>query len=182
MFFTKKEYDKVGRLFVLLCCFVFTFVCCSCWGNGHFDGSGHIVVLQNLSKYKNPITCKIEGMKMHIFGDDVDVPILPFYFQCFSRVFLNAPNKYYRVYHFILENETVFVTYKFPLTMGVGAVDENSDFVIIESEESLTFYYNRKPVDGFTVEQKPFSKKIKFEYSDKLFDLKKEEGACYYMR
>ena len=73
-------------------------------------------------------------------------------------------------------------TYKFPLTYGIGAVDENTDFVIIESEEFVAFYYNRKPVDGFNVVQNPFSKKILFEQRDDLFDLIKNDGACYYMR
>ena len=73
-------------------------------------------------------------------------------------------------------------TYKFPLTYGIGAVHENSDFVIIESEESVTFYYSREPVDGFTIEQNPFSKKIKFEHTDKFFDLWEKEGVCYYRR
>lgn len=173
------------RLFVLMCCFVFVFICCSCWGDGHFDGSGHLVLLQNSSKHKNPVACKIEGGRVFVLGDDVNIPIIPFYIQCFSRVFLNAPNKYYRVYHFILEKdvgEKIFLSYKFPLTMGVGAIKENSDFVIIEKDDAIKIYYNREPVGGFIVEHNPFSKKILIEYSETLFYLKTVDGACFYNR
>lgn len=143
---------------------------CSCgfwWGT--FRGSGYKLFLKNLKK---PIACRIEGKRLFLLGDDVHVPYFSF-------------KEEYRVYHILYENDSGrknIATYKFPLTYGIGAVDENTDFVIIESEESVTFYYSREPVDGFTVEQNPFSKKIKFEHTDKFFDLWKKEGVCYYRR
>jgi hypothetical protein len=68
------------------------------------------------------------------------------------------------------------------MTYGVGAVSENSDFVIKESSDSITIYYNKEPVDGFNIEQNPFSKKLKIERKNKLYDLMNMYGNCYYRR
>ena len=162
-----------SNMFKLTFLAISLFFFCSCgfwWGT--FQGSGYKLFLQKTAKNKQPIACRIEGKRLFLFGEDVHVPYFSFKAE-------------YRVYHILYENESdrkSIATYKFPLTYGIGAVDENADFVIIESEEFVAFYYNRKPVDGFNVVQNPFSKKILFEQRDDLFDLIKNDGACYYMR
>ena len=116
--------------------------------------------------------CNIEEKRIFLWGEDTKVPYFSFKDE-------------YRVYHILFENNVKkenIVTYKFPLTYGAGAIEENTDIVIVETQESITIYYNREPVGGFIVEQNPFSKKLRIEYRDRLFDLKREVGSCYYKK
>jgi hypothetical protein len=166
-----KEVALILLLFLM--CF-----CCGCRGGGHFDGDKNILVLQKNPKYKKTVACRIEDKRVAIFEDDLDVSIFQLYFDFTTTL--------YRVYHFFVEEKLgerrVFITYKFPMTYGVGAVSENSDFVIKESSDSITIYYNKEPVDGFNIEQNPFSKKLKIERKNKLYDLMNMYGNCYYRR
>ncbi len=116
--------------------------------------------------------CNIEGKRIFLYGEDTNVPYFSFKDE-------------YRVYHILSEdssNKEYIATYKFPMTYGVGAIAENTDIAIVETQENITIYYSREPVGGFIIEQNPFSKKLRTEFRDQLFDIKSVDGACYYKK
>ena len=81
---------------------------------------------------------------MSRLGEDVDVS--------FWRLFIWGAKGVYRVYHIVYETESQekkFLTYKFPLTLGIGAIAENTDIIIEENADSIVIYYNKEPSDGF---------------------------------
>ena len=149
----------------MLLCFLF-------WNGGHFKGVGTSPFRQHLSQKDNNMACSIDGTKLFLIGDDVDVS--------FFQMYAISGFKAYRFYHvFVIderENRINLITYKFPLTTGIGAIIENTDMIIENSSDAITIYYDKEPVDGFVIENNPFHKKIQFE---KLDNLKKNEGICY---
>lgn len=154
--------------FPMLLCFLF-------WNGGHFKGVGASPFRQHLSQKDNSMACSIDGTKLFLIGDDVDVS--------FFQMYAISGFKAYRFYHVFFidetENRINFITYKFPLTTGVGAIIENTDMIIENSSDTITIYYDKEPIDGFLLEHNPFSKKILFERLDNLKSLKKHEGVCY---
>jgi hypothetical protein len=154
---------------LILVAVVLFFSSCGVWW-GTFRGIGFIPFFQNSTKEMKTTICNIEEKRIFLWGEDTKVPYFSFKDE-------------YRVYHILFENNVKkekIVTYKFPLTYGAGAIEENTDIVIVETQENITIYYNREPVGGFIVEQNPFSKKLRIEYRDRLFDLKRDVGSCYY--
>lgn len=156
----------------LFCLFVML-LCYFCWNGGYFEGFEKEFFVR-YSELKDEISvCEIEQNKISKFGETIDT--------AFLRLFVYGTHGLYRVYHIIYENsqgEANFLTYKFPLTLGIGAIVEDTDLVIEESVDAITIYYNRKPLNKFEIEHNPFSKKIKFEYKNDLSEMKKKEGSC----
>lgn len=147
------------------------FSSCGIWW-GTFPGIGYIPFFQHSSKNMKTTICNIEGKRIFLFGEDTNVPYFSFKDE-------------YRVYHILSEdssNKEYIATYKFPMTYGVGAIAENTDIAIVETQENITIYYSREPVGGFIIEQNPFSKKLRTEFHDQLFDIKSVDGACYYKK
>ena len=123
------------------------FSSCGIWW-GTFPGIGYIPFFQHSSKNMKTTICNIEGKRIFLFGEDTNVPYFSFKDE-------------YRVYHILSEdssNKEYIATYKFPMTYGVGAIAENTDIAIVETQENITIYYSREPVGGFIIEQNPFSK------------------------
>ncbi|SHK42487.1 MULTISPECIES: hypothetical protein [unclassified Fibrobacter] len=157
---------KLLFVFVLL----FFSSCGLLWGT--FLGIGYIPFFQFSSKNMKTTICNIEGKRIFLFGEDTNVPYFSF-------------KEEYRVYHILSEDSTnkeYIATYKFPLTTGIGAIVENTDIAIVETQEDITIYYNREPAGGFVIEQNPFSKKLRAEFRDRLFYIKSVDGACYYKK
>ena len=147
------------------------FSSCGIWW-GTFPGIGYIPFFQHSSKNMKTTICNIEGKRIFLFGEDTNVPYFSFKDE-------------YRVYHILSEdssNKEYIATYKFPMTYGVGAIAENTDITIVETQENITIYYSHEPVGGFIIEQNPFSKKLRTEFRDRLFDIKSVDGACYYKK
>ena len=147
------------------------FSSCGIWW-GTFPGIGYNPFFQYSSKNMKTTICNIEGKRIFLFGEDTNVPYFSFKDE-------------YRVYHILSEdssNKEYIATYKFPMTYGVGAIEENTDIAIVETQENITIYYSREPVGGFIIEQNPFSKKLRTEFHDRLFDIKSVDGACYYKK
>jgi len=151
------------------------FLCFLFWNGGHFKGAGTFSFRQNLSQTDNSMACSIERKKLFLIGEDVDAP--------FFQMYAISGFKVYRFYHvFFFDdagNRINFITYKFPLTTGIGAVIENTDMVIENSLNEIKIYYDKEPVDGFLLENNPFSKKIQFEKFGDLKNLKRDEGVCF---
>ena len=157
------------RLFFIVVMLFFS--SCGLWW-GTFRGIGLIPFYQYSIKDMKTSICSIEGKKIFLLGEDTNVPYFSFKDE-------------YRVYRILFEDNIdkgSFVMYKFPLTYGAGAIEENTDIVIVESQKKITIYYNRKPVGGFIIEQNSFSKKIEIDFRERLFDIKREDGACYYKK
>lgn len=155
-------------LFLILLCYFW-------WNGGFFKGSGEELLKQHSSMHENKeIACKIEEKRIALYGDDLDVSFL--------RLYVDRGWEVYRKFHVLYENENgekiSFITYEFPLTMGIGAIVENTEIAIEETPDSIKIYYNKEPSKGFIVENNPFSKKIQFEFSNELWKLKKREGVC----
>ena len=147
------------------------FSSCGIWW-GTFPGIGYIPFFQHSSKNMKTTICNIEGKRIFLFGEDTNVPYFSFKDE-------------YRVYHILSEdssNKEYIATYKFPMTYGVGAIAENTDIAIVETQENITIYYSHEPVGGFIIEQNPFSKKLRTEFRNRLFDIKSVDGACYYKK
>ena len=147
------------------------FSSCGIWW-GTFPGIGYIPFFQHSSKNMKTTICNIEGKRIFLFGEDTNVPYFSFKDE-------------YRVYHILSEdssNKEYIATYKFPMTYGVGAIAENTDIAIVETQGNITIYYSHEPVGGFIIEQNPFSKKLRTEFRDRLFDIKSVDGACYYKK
>ena len=147
------------------------FSSCGIWW-GTFPGIGYIPFFQHSSKNMKTTICNIEGKRIFLFGEDTNVPYFSFKDE-------------YRVYHILSEdssNKEYIATYKFPMTYGVGAIAENTDIAIVETQENITIYYSHEPVGGFIIEQNPLSKKVRTEFRNRLFDIKSVDGACYYKK
>ena len=157
------------KIFFIIVLLIFS--SCGIWW-GTFPGIGYIPFFQHSSKNMKTTICNIEGKRIFLFGEDTNVPYFSFKDE-------------YRVYHILSEdssNKEYIATYKFPMTYGVGAIAENTDIAIVETQEKNTIYYSREPVGGFIIEQNPFSKKLRTEFHDQLFDIKSVDGACYYKK
>lgn len=122
-------------------------------------------------------SCRIEGKRVFLFEDDaeaINVPLI------ISTIFsLDANRVYHLVYEIDSGNWEKIATYKFPLTAGVGAIHENMNIGIVEMQDKVIFYYDRKPTEGINFKHNPFSKEIQFEYNNTT-DFRKVDGACYY--
>jgi hypothetical protein len=154
-------------LFIILVCYF-------CWNGGQFEGEEKEILFRHGSFLEDSRVCEIEGKKVSKFGENIDVS--------FWRLFIIGAKGLYRIYHIVYETnreEKIFLTYKFPLTLGIGAITENTDILIEEREDSIVIYYNKKPSDEFKIEQNPFSKKVYFEYRNDLTALKKIDNLCY---
>lgn len=162
------------KILICLYCLFFMLVCFSCWHGGHFEGDEKEFLFKHTSFSKDVRACEIEGKKVSRLGEDVDVS--------FWRLFIWGAKGVYRVYHIVYETESQekkFLTYKFPLTLGIGAIAENTDIIIEENADSIVIYYNKEPSDGFEIEQNPFSKKIYFVHENDLFAIKKIDNLCF---
>lgn len=161
---------------ILICLYYlfFILVCFFCWHGGHFEGGEKKFFFKHTSFSKDVRVCEIEEKKVSRFGENVDVS--------FWRLFILGTKGVYRVYHIMYETgdqEKKFLTYKFPLTLGIGAVAENTGIIIEENADSIVIYYNKKPLSGFEIVQNPFSKKIYFEYRIDFTELKKRDNLCF---
>ncbi len=130
---------------------------------------------QTKSNYKTGNVCQIEDYKLYKFEEPLIVP--------FWQVFINGFYGLYRVYDIMYVNKSgeksKFFTYKCPLTYGLDVVPEDVHFVIEESLDVVTIYYEKEPVGGFKVEKNPFSKKIQFKFLRDTKGVRVNEGACY---
>ena len=133
------------------------------------------VLSQTKSNYKAGKVCQIEDYVLYKFEEPLIVPFL--------QVFINGYYGLYRVYDIMYMDKSgkksKFFTYKWPLTYGLDVIPEDVYFVIEESLDVITIYYDKEPVDGFNVEKNPFSKKIQFKFLSDLKSVRSVEGACY---
>ena len=101
----------------------------------------------------------------------------------YLQLFIHGYYVLYRVYDFMYVNKSgekrKFFTYKCPLTYGLDVIPEDIDFIIEETSDVITVYYEKEPVDGFKVENKPFSKEIQFKFLSDLENVRTVEGACF---
>lgn len=164
--------EIIVKIFVCLYLLIMMLVCYSCWHGGHWDGSDEYYFKQKNNE--NFFSCKIEGKRISKYGENVEVP--------FWQLFISGFHGIFRIYHILYETESKekngFITYKFPLTSGVGAIVEDTDLVIEESFNQITIYYDKAPIDGFLIEKNPFSKNIVFKQKSDLTDIKAKEGSC----
>ena len=133
------------------------------------------VLAYTKANQKEGIGCQIEGYKLSKLEEPLVVPFL--------QVFINGYYGLYRVYDIMYVNESgekrKFLTYKCPLTYGLDVIPEDIDFVIEETSDVITVYYEKEPVDGFKVENNPFSKEIQFKFLSDLENVRAVEGACF---
>ena len=133
------------------------------------------VLAYTKANQKKGIGCQIEGYKLSKLEEPLVVPFL--------QVFINGYYGLYRVYDVMYVNKSgeksKFFTYKCPLTYGLDVIPEDVHFVIEESLDVITIYYDKEPVGGFNVEKNPFSKKIQFKFLKDTKGVRAEEGACY---
>lgn len=133
------------------------------------------VLSQTKSNYKAGKVCQIEDYKLYKLEEPLIVPFL--------QVFINGYYGLYRVYDIMYMDKSgeksKFFTYKCPLTYGLDVIPEDVHFVIEESLDVITIYYDKEPVGGFNVEKNPFSKKIQFKFLKDTKGVRAEEGACY---
>jgi len=80
----------------------------------------------------------------------------------------------------LLEKKTNIITFKNPIDYRWDAISGISDFVVVESSDYITLYYDKEPVDGFVIENNPFAKNIQFVQMDNLQKVKEMDDACFF--
>ena len=154
-------------------------ICFSCWGAGyHDDGFGDYALTQNKG------ICKIDGKTIFYVAEGTYVPFFRLLIKGPAKVYTNGLDGVLRVSHIFVENtageKTNIITFKNPIDYRWDAISGISDFVIVESSDYVTLYYDREPVDGFVIENNPFAKKIQFVQMDNLQKVKEMDNACFF--
>lgn len=171
-----KFFENFLKLFVMSSFLFPMLLCYGLWGGGHFPGSGTEPLYFIPLNGENKISCKIEGKQLFVHGDSVNVPFFNLYFNFYHDLY----RKFHLYYIDVNGKKKDFVTYKFPLTYGIGAIIENTDIVIEETQDYIKIYHDQEPVNGFSFEGDllPFSKKILFEFKRDLYSLRKKGDIC----
>ena len=154
-------------------------ICFSCWGAGyHNDGFGDYALAQNKG------ICKIDGKTIFYVAEGTYVPFFRLLIMGPAKVYTNGPDGVLRASHIFIENtageKTNIITFKNPIDYRWDAISGTSDFVIVESSDYVTLYYDLEPIDGFVIENNPFAKDIRFVQTDNLQKIKEMEDACFF--
>ncbi|MCQ2050090.1 MAG: hypothetical protein MJZ22_03685 [Candidatus Saccharibacteria bacterium] len=171
-----EDVEKKIKVFITVF-FVFSMALFySCEDGGHYAGSGEELLYLHSSHQKKEV-CRIEGMALSRFGEDVDANIL--------RVFITSSLDIFRVHHIRVTDENGerinFIMFKFPLYSagGIDASIDNTNLLMLETEKFVKIYYDKEPVGGFVVEHNPFSKEIQFEFQKDLRTLRTLDNVCF---
>jgi len=174
-----RPFEKTVIIVVITCSFFYMLICFSCWGAGyHNDGFGDYALTQNKG------ICKIDGETIFYVAEGTYVPFFRLLIMGPAKVYTNGPDGVLRASHIFIENtageKTNIITFKNPIDYRWDAISGTSDFVIVESSDYVTLYYDLEPIDGFVIENNPFAKDIQFVQTDNLQDLKKMKDACFF--
>ena len=148
----------------------------SCENGGHYPVMDEKMIIGENANDEKKINCEFDKKRILWLEEPVDMP--------YWKIFIWGYHGMYRVYDVLYENElgktTKLFTYKFPFTYGLDVLAENTFFLIEESHDLIKIYYDRKPVDGFIIDNNPFSKRIIFQYMSNLDDVERKDHMCYY--
>lgn len=174
-----KSFKKAVIIVVITCSFFYMLICFSCWGAGyHDDGFGDYALTQNKG------ICKIDGKTIFYVAEGTYVPFFRLLIKGPAKVYTNGLDGVLRVSHVFVENSAGekinIITFKNPIDYRWDAISGISDFVIVESSDYVTLYYDREPVDGFVIENNPFAKEIQFVQSVNLQKIKEMDNACFF--
>ena len=174
-----KSFKKAVIIVVITCSFFYMLICFSCWGAGyHDDGFGDYALTQNKG------ICKIDGKTIFYVAEGTYVPFFRLLIKGPAKVYTNGLDGVLRVSHIFVENtageKINIITFKNPIDYRWDAISGISDFVIVESSDYVTLYYDREPVDGFVIENNPFAKEIQFVQSVNLQKIKEMDNACFF--
>jgi hypothetical protein len=170
-----KKNERQAKVFIIGFYGFVMLLMFACYPQNFTPDDNERVLSQTKSNHKKGNVCQIEDYKLYKFEEPLVVPFL--------QVFINGLYGLYRVYDIMYVNKSgeksKFFTYKCPLTYGLDVIPEDVYFVIEESLDVITIYYDKEPVGGFNVEKNPFSKKIQFKFLKDTKGVRAEEGACY---
>ena len=175
-----RLFEKTVIIVVITYLFFYMLICFSCWGAGyHDDGFGDYALTQNKG------ICKIEGKTIFYVAEGTYVPFFRLLIKGPAKVYTNGPDGLLRVSHIFIENtagekKTNIITFKNPIDYRWDAISGISDFVVVESSDYITLYYDKEPVDGFVIENNPFAKNIQFVQMDNLQKVKEMDDACFF--
>ena len=174
-----KSFKKAVIIVVITCSFFYMLICFSCWGAGyHDDGFGDYALTQNKG------ICKIDGKTIFYVAEGTYVPFFRLLIKGPAKVYTNGLDGVLRVSHVFVENSAGekinIITFKNPIDYRWDAISGVSDFVIVESSDYVTLYYDKEPVDGFVIENNPFAKEIQFVQSVNLQKIKEMDNACFF--
>lgn len=131
-----------------------------------------------LPEFIDKYDCSIENKKIIKKRDTLSVPLI----QVISGV--NKDIVY--TYHLMFEGKNgfeTFLTYSFPFTTGIGAVAEDTQFLIEETPDNITIYHDtmleKELGQKFNLVKSPFSKNIHIKYKSDLWKNKGKPGTCY---
>lgn len=162
-------FELILKALISLSVAVVVLFCFIVWRGGHFPGKGEEIL--PIYSFDDGESCITQNEKLAVLGEDVKTSFL--------RLFVNGPYGIYRVYKIFYVNskeEKIHIaTYEFPLTLGIGAIDEDTELFAETSHDVIKIYYTDEPVKSFTIEKNPFSKKILFVRKGDLSNLRK---AC----
>ena len=174
-----KSFKKAVIIVIITCSIFYMLICFSCWGAGyHDDGFGDYALIQNKG------ICKIDGKTIFYVAEGTYVPFFRLLIKGPAKVYTNGLDGVLRVSHVFVENSAGekinIITFKNPIDYRWDAISGISDFVIVESSDYVTLYYDREPVDGFVIENNPFAKEIQFVQSVNLQKIKEIDNACFF--
>ena len=174
-----SPFEIAAKFVIITCSFFYMLICFSCWGAGyHDDGFGGNALAQNEG------ICKIEGKTIFYIAEGAYVPFFRLLIKGPAKVYTKGPDGVLRISHIFIENtsgeKVNIITFKNLIDYRWDAKNEISDFVIVESSDYITFYYDMEPIDGFVIESNPFAKNIQFVQTDNLRNFREMENACFY--
>ena len=174
-----SPFKRAAKFVIITCSFFYMLICFSCWGAGyHDDGFGDYALAQNKG------ICKIEGKTIFYIAEGAYVPFFRLLIKGPAKVYTKGPDGVLRISHIFIENtsgeKVNIITFKNPIDYRWDAENGISDFVIAESSDYITFYYDMEPIDGFVIESNPFAKNIQFVQTDNLRKFKEMENACFF--
>lgn len=174
-----SPFEIAVKFVIITCSFFYMLICFSCWGAGyHDDGFGDYALAQNKG------VCKIDEKIIFYIAEGAYVPFFRLLIKGPAKVYTNGPDGVLRVSHIFIENtsgeKVNIITFKNPIDYRRDAKNGISNFVIVESSNYITLYYDKAPIEGFVIENNPFAKNIQLVQTDNLRNFREMENACFY--
>lgn len=118
--------------------------------------------------------CEIEGEKLYIKRDTLNISL-------FHLLFYGSHDNFYTC-HLLYKNkngeEIIFLTYRIPFIFGTDVIPEDISLAIEETKEKIIIYYNKEPVESFSIVHNPFSKNIDLRLEIDWNQRVKKDGIC----